>query len=169
MPNIASYYVYFLIDPRDNKIFYVGKGKGKRIHRHVFDAKNKKVANVPKHLKIMEIIKSNNVVIEQIYAMFWEEKYAYGLEKLLIKELKESGLTNIANGVAENSKELIAEKNRQQAKDLLMRLKPYWLWIKCATQEQINFVKKYGNNNVEQGYEKLSMEVASQLFEVAAL
>lgn len=29
-----GYYVYFLINPLDNKIFYVGKGKGNRVFRH---------------------------------------------------------------------------------------------------------------------------------------
>lgn len=29
-----EFYVYVLIDPRDNKIFYVGKGKGDRINHH---------------------------------------------------------------------------------------------------------------------------------------
>ncbi len=30
-----KYYVYTLIDPRDNKIFYVGKGKGNRVFYHI--------------------------------------------------------------------------------------------------------------------------------------
>lgn len=31
-------YVYVLIDPRDNKIFYVGKGVGNRVFFHVNQA-----------------------------------------------------------------------------------------------------------------------------------
>lgn len=27
-------YVYVLVDPRDNRIFYVGKGTGNRIYQH---------------------------------------------------------------------------------------------------------------------------------------
>ena len=30
-----KFYVYTLLDPRDNKIFYVGKGKGNRIFAHI--------------------------------------------------------------------------------------------------------------------------------------
>ena len=30
-----KYYVYILIDPRDNKIFYVGKGYGNRVFFHI--------------------------------------------------------------------------------------------------------------------------------------
>ena len=33
-----AYYVYALIDPRDNRIFYIGKGKGNRIFQHAKDA-----------------------------------------------------------------------------------------------------------------------------------
>jgi uncharacterized protein len=33
-----GYYVYFLKDPRNNNIFYVGKGTGNRIFQHVLCA-----------------------------------------------------------------------------------------------------------------------------------
>jgi len=33
-----GYYVYALIDPRDNKIFYIGKGHGNRVFQHCLAA-----------------------------------------------------------------------------------------------------------------------------------
>ncbi len=33
--NVLDYYVYKLIDPRDGKVFYIGRGKGNRIFDHV--------------------------------------------------------------------------------------------------------------------------------------
>ena len=29
-----KFYVYALVDPRDNQIFYVGKGSGNRVYQH---------------------------------------------------------------------------------------------------------------------------------------
>ena len=33
-----QYYVYCLVDPRDKKIFYIGKGVGNRVFNHAADA-----------------------------------------------------------------------------------------------------------------------------------
>ena len=35
-----KWYVYQLIDPRNNKVFYIGKGTGNRIHEHEKEASN---------------------------------------------------------------------------------------------------------------------------------
>ncbi len=35
----VGYYVYMLVDPRNSKPFYVGKGKGNRVFQHIEDAK----------------------------------------------------------------------------------------------------------------------------------
>lgn len=35
---IGPYYVYVLVDPRDESIFYVGKGKGDRLRHHGYEA-----------------------------------------------------------------------------------------------------------------------------------
>lgn len=46
--NLKSY-VYKLIDPRDGKVFYVGKGKGNRVfsHMHLKDEFRKKGSTNP--------------------------------------------------------------------------------------------------------------------------
>ena len=50
-----GYYVYILIDPRNNKIFYVGKGKGNRINKHLLGTLNDKTHETEKIKKIREI------------------------------------------------------------------------------------------------------------------
>ena len=34
---LKQFYVYVLIDPRDNEVFYVGKGQGERAFQHERD------------------------------------------------------------------------------------------------------------------------------------
>ena len=38
MAEEARFYVYELIDPRDGKVFYIGKGQGRRIYGHEAEA-----------------------------------------------------------------------------------------------------------------------------------
>ena len=43
-----KYYVYHLIDPRDNSVFYIGKGTGNRINDHQKEALRGALLNVEK-------------------------------------------------------------------------------------------------------------------------
>jgi len=87
-----SWYVYELVDPRNDQIFYVGKGCGDRMHQHgcASDKCNKK-----KTEKIREI-GSNNVIRRKI-AEFEDEQKAYKRESDRVIELFDTGhLTNIS-------------------------------------------------------------------------
>lgn len=51
------YYVYILVDPRNNKPFYVGKGKDDRVYTHV-----KGTSDINKKAKkLIESIKQENL------------------------------------------------------------------------------------------------------------
>lgn len=87
-----GYYVYTLSDPRDGRIFYVGKGKKGRIDQHEKDAaagvKSKKCDI------IREILASGMHVIKSRVSSHHGERDAYDAESRLIGEI---GLGNLAN------------------------------------------------------------------------
>ncbi|MFH7524784.1 hypothetical protein AB2J22_04520 [Aeromonas sp. A5] len=78
-----QYYVYALIDPRDNKPFYVGKGKENRIFDHLECALESPTIS-DKYEKIREIIKSGLFVTHVIIKHGLSEKAAFEIESSLI-------------------------------------------------------------------------------------
>lgn len=94
-----GYYVYKLIDPRNGKVFYIGKGKGNRVYDHVQGANLEldKEENINlKLLTINEIKNEGLEVIHIIHRYGLTEKEAFEVEAALIDEY--TGLTNIQSG-----------------------------------------------------------------------
>jgi hypothetical protein len=94
------YYVYFLISPKDNKVFYVGKGKGNRMKRHVQLAKNDKISNNNTFLfrKIKKILEEYDDVNYDIIFETNNETEAYDKEQEIINEIGISNLCNLSLG-----------------------------------------------------------------------
>lgn len=82
-----EFYVYALVDPRDNQIFYIGKGTKNRVFNHV----DKAIDNIDKKTAkldlIREIKKSGNEVLQYIIRSSLSEKEALFLESALIDTL----------------------------------------------------------------------------------
>ena len=112
---VEGFYVYLLIDSRDKKIFYVGKGKGKRMHAHVVETTHGRIMNSAKSDKINEILGSGAEVLERVIFTTKKESVAFTVERFLIDRLKEHGLTNIVRGVVTN--------NQAKARELEHRIK----------------------------------------------
>ncbi|WP_396600923.1 GIY-YIG nuclease family protein [Algibacter sp. R77976] len=99
--NKKTYYVYGLIDPRNNQYFYIGKGKGKRYLSHL--KPNKLDFNSSKLNRIKEIQNSGFQVKFDILFPYLEEETAFELERLIIYKLgrevlNEGILTNLTPG-----------------------------------------------------------------------
>lgn len=52
---LNGFYVYALMDPRDEKIFYIGKGIGNRVFSHEIESENRFKAEKQKLKKIRDI------------------------------------------------------------------------------------------------------------------
>lgn len=97
------YYVYCLVDPRDNKLFYIGKGTGDRVFQHAEDSLNENLSSL-KLDTIRDIISSGYEVKHYIIRHGLEEGAAFLVESTLIDLLTyqsfntESVLANIVAG-----------------------------------------------------------------------
>ena len=120
MARSLEFYVYSLVDPRDGKPFYIGKGQGKRMFQHVKDVMRGKTLNKAKTDRIKEIIDSGNQVTTSVLATFQTEEEAYQAEIIWIA--KTVGLTNVSLGGGSPVSHKTALRD---AKSLLGRIKPY--------------------------------------------
>jgi len=91
-----KYYVYELIDPRNGKIFYVGKGKANRVYKHLKAALKGEPSE--KSYKIRDILKEELKPTLNIVKSGLSENEAFQLENLLITQYGKNNLTNINSG-----------------------------------------------------------------------
>lgn len=91
-----EYYVYMLVDPRTDKPFYIGKGKGGRINEHEKEAE--KGSFHPKCIVIREIKAAKLNVVKEVVKKFHKESQAYKYEASLIKKIGLENLTNLVPG-----------------------------------------------------------------------
>lgn len=92
-----GYYVYILKDPRNDTIFYVGKGKGNRLFQHVQCALVNATDN-DKYNLIREIHKDGKEVEHFILRHGLEEKLSLEIESTIIDLLGIENLTNSVKG-----------------------------------------------------------------------
>lgn len=97
-PDGHRFYMYELEDPRDGKVFYVGKGTGNRILHHERDAAKWSGANIHKELIIRSIWKDGLQVVRRIRSWHKTSQQALSAERLRINGLGLESITNIARG-----------------------------------------------------------------------
>jgi hypothetical protein len=118
-----EYYVYGLVNPIDNTIFYIGKGLGKRAYDHLKPSGWGK--NQHKLYKIKKIRESGKEPIVVFLHEYLNEKTAFEMEIIEIKRLRKNGvnLTNMTDGGdsgpirfgkrTELEKQVVSEKTKE--------------------------------------------------------
>jgi hypothetical protein len=91
-----KFYIYALIDPRDLKPFYVGKGTSARRFNHMKNIPNSTVG--PKGQRIAEIVEAGLTVQPAVLSWHETEEEAYEAERKKIAEIGLENLTNKAIG-----------------------------------------------------------------------
>jgi hypothetical protein len=108
LPGMAEklgFYVYALVDPRDNEIFYVGKGAGDRVYQHAAHARVVDPAEGRKGLKLAKIKQIHDEGREvgvEIIRHGLKSDEALMVEAAVIDSLTLAGfeLTNLVRGQA---------------------------------------------------------------------
>ena len=95
-----NYYVYMLLDPKDNKPFYIGKGNDNRIFNHMNCALTDIDTSNAKYDRIRQIIEGGQTVNHIVVRHSLTENEAFQIEATLIDTLTYCGLflSNIAGG-----------------------------------------------------------------------
>jgi hypothetical protein len=93
-----QYYVYLLIDPRNGKPFYVGKGHGNRVNQHLLGALETELDEVKKIKTIHEIQRAGLEVDHVVLRHGLTEKEAFEIESALIDFIGMKNLTNLVSG-----------------------------------------------------------------------
>jgi len=105
------FYVYIIADPRNESVFYVGKGKGTRIYSHLLPCNLK--GNSPLSKKLNEIL---SLGLEPILVKIFENldnSEALELEKRLVRIM---GLENLTNQCSGGGKGNIGYKHTDEAR-----------------------------------------------------
>jgi len=97
--HILKYYIYALVDPRNNEVFYIGKGCNDRVFQH---EKEEDPDRSPKKLQRIDSIKKSNLSATKLIILYGlSEQEAFAAEAALINFInfiEPNKLTNIVSG-----------------------------------------------------------------------
>lgn len=125
MNKAMTFYVYQLIDPRNGKPFYIGKGTGNRIDDHEREAKND--VTHPKCDAIRSIWLAGYEVKKEKIKTFISEDDAFSFEEKMIEKIGLDNLTNLTKGgrgayfQKPSDPELKADKDKIKAFSLMYK------------------------------------------------
>jgi hypothetical protein len=104
----AGFYVYLLIDPRSDSLFYVGKGKGARALAHAKEWERGEVINGRKFSRVGEILGAGHKIEIKVLCAGMTELDALRLERGIIHRIGFEKLTNVSKGSFTDSEKALA-------------------------------------------------------------
>jgi hypothetical protein len=162
-----DYYVYHLVNPKDNLPFYVGKGCGNRLYTHVSLVKVGKIPNNNKHLyyKIRNILnEGESITYRKVYENLTELdalKYEFNEENRLrlldikLCNLAPCGTANIIGSFVKNKKweEIMGIKKSLERKKRLIEWNKKFHSGLHHTQQTIEKIRQssFGRPNKNKG------------------
>ena len=105
---LKKFYVYVLIDPRDNEVFYVGKGTGERVLQHSLDAAKEHISETAKLNQIRKIADQGLEETRLIVGRFETSEEAHAVESILIHWTY--GIENLTNDVSGHGGDYVRPK-----------------------------------------------------------
>lgn len=155
-----EYYVYELIDPRDNKPFYVGKGKNDRMYKHS-NCESTKKKNPFLYYKLNKIKSLGLEPIRQKVIENLSEPDALQAEKDLISTYGLENLCNILPGGYEHCGAPHSEETKKKMSEVKKGKSPKNL------QQLIELVRSKGNQiyQIPSGSYRLRMFVNGVKFD----
>ena len=100
LTSLNGFYVYALVDPRDDKVFYIGKGTGNRVFSHEIESGKLNASEKQKNQKIREIEKDGYFVERLIVNWGLSEDEAFIAEATLINLLNYMPSFQLTNEVS---------------------------------------------------------------------
>lgn len=97
---LNGFYVYALADPRDDRVFYIGKGAGNRVFNHEIES-GKHLGSEKQKLKTIRAIEKSGLSVKRIIVNWGlSESEAFAAEAALINLMNFTGALQLTNEVA---------------------------------------------------------------------
>lgn len=117
-------YVYLLLCPQHQRILYVGKGTGNRMHHHVRDARNGVVTATKKFKALCEFLSNGYEPVAVVLTADLTSREAIRLERRVIASI---GLDNLANALPGQTS--MNERLLHRLSWLSTKRKPFCRWL----------------------------------------
>lgn len=160
-----GHYVYKLIDPRDEKVFYIGRGQGDRVLSHIrehTDVEDKTVTDyvISSKLSVIRSIKKEGLSPRHVIVRHgMTASQASLVEAILIEETP--GLTNLVSGKGTD------QYGRATLEELISRYSSECLTLSLGLKVLVIKIKRSRDDDVSIDYDDSIYEAARKAWKIS--